>query len=113
MPTVFTSFMMGSVVVDVTLTSAARLFRAVSKSWLLQASTWARAMATAGESGWVGIGSSPWHAVTGLRYCWSRRRPAGETGRRQGAQFPLARPSVSGPGGSPEREARGGWRGDH
>src|SRR5215469_2526048 len=59
MPVRFTSFMMGSVVVDVTLTSAARLSRAVSKSWLLQASTWARATATAGESGWVGMGSSP------------------------------------------------------
>jgi hypothetical protein len=40
MPTVSTSFMIVCVVVDVTWTSAARLLRAASKSWLLHASTW-------------------------------------------------------------------------
>src|SRR5262245_14576071 len=39
--------------------------RAVSKSWLLQASTWARAMATAGDSGCVDIGVSPLRSELG------------------------------------------------
>jgi hypothetical protein len=57
---------MGWVVVAVTRTSGARYFRAVSKSWLVHASTCARAMATAGASVGVdveillyGVGGTP------------------------------------------------------
>src|SRR5580693_8819532 len=67
MPVVRTSFMMGCVVVEVTWTSGARPRRAASKSWLLQASTWARAMATAGDSCWADIWMLSFDAVTGLR----------------------------------------------
>src|ERR1700730_13524012 len=50
MPLRFVAGMTGFVVSAVTWTSGARPSRAASKSWLLQASTWARAMATAGDS---------------------------------------------------------------
>src|SRR5215472_4377172 len=49
----------GSVVLAVTLTSLASMLRAVSKSWLLHASTCARAMATAGDSCVADICISP------------------------------------------------------
>src|SRR5919197_48471 len=47
MPARFVAFMLGSVVVAVTVTSRARLLRARSKSWLLHASTCWRATSTA------------------------------------------------------------------
>src|SRR5690348_6991080 len=71
MPTRFVDGTAGCVLIAVKWTSAARLFRAVVKSWLLHASIWAWAMATAGESGSADTApclSGTGLAVDGLRY---------------------------------------------
>src|SRR3974377_1539675 len=47
--------MIGSVVVASTVTSGASASRALSKSWLLHASTWARATEMAGDSVLTGM----------------------------------------------------------
>src|SRR5882724_1805901 len=61
---------MGCVDVAVTFTPAARLLRAVSKSWLLHAWTWARATATAGTVN-SSLQSGSWSPVPALCQSWS------------------------------------------
>src|SRR5262249_56867687 len=80
--------MIGWVVVTRTFTSSARLFLAFSKSWLLQASTCARAMLTAADSWIVAMGISPLLFDAPLRL-----QPVNGQGRQAETPFCEWRPS--------------------
>src|ERR687887_935025 len=75
--------MVGCVVVAVTWTSAASLSRASGQLWLLHASTWSRAIATAGDCWSTGIGILLW-GVRFLRLDTGPRANWAGGGRRGG-----------------------------
>src|SRR6266516_6877772 len=103
---------MGWVVVAGIWTSEASAPRAVSKSWLLHASAWARAMVTAGDSGWADIGVSPLRAG-GTPVLLIPTAASGEDWAAGGRPVSVRVVVCTGSAGAgPQGAAVGGWRGD-